>query len=195
MLASLREVVGDRRVWVIGLVLLLLTPFDEPFLGFAIAYFDNVRGQSSAVATLVGGAATIGGVLGAAVAGTVGRRLGRRTALVGAVVVATGVVLVAVAPWLVMQALGAATLGVGLYLVWVDIQARTLTLRPGQAGATGSVVDVISQPGAVVPLAIGHLADRAGLAAAMAAFVGLALLLVAAAALAASVHRTTAPSG
>lgn len=76
---------------------------------------------------------------------------------------------------------GAAAVGGGLYVVWIDVQARTLTLRPGQAGTTGAVVDAISETGAVLPLAIGPLADRAGLPAAMAAFVGLAALLVLAA--------------
>lgn len=180
--AGLRQVAGDRRVWTIGVVLLLLTPFDEPFLGFAIAFLEQERGHSAAVATLIGGAATVGGVAGAAIAGPVGRRLGTRTATAGAALVATGVALVAAAPWAALQATGAATLGVGLYVVWVDLQARTLTLRPGQAGATGSMVDTISQPGTALPLAIGHLADRAGLGAAMAAFSALALVLLAAAA-------------
>jgi len=179
--AGLRQVAGDRRVWTIGIVLLLLTPFDEPFLGFAIAFFEQERGHSPAVATLLGGAATIGGVAGAAIAGRVGRRLGNRTAVTGAGTVAVGVVLVAVSPWAALQATGAATVGIGLYVVWVDLQARMLTVRPGQAGATGSLVDVISETGAALPLAIGHLADRAGLPAAMAAFTALALLLIAAA--------------
>jgi len=161
-------VAGDRRVWTIGVVLLLLTPFDEPFLGFAIAFLEQERGHSPAVATLLGGAATIGGVAGAAVAGRVGRRLGTRTALAGAGIVAAGVVLVAVSPWAALQAMGAATVGIGLYVVWVDLQARMLTIRPGQAGATGSLVDAISEVGAALPLAIGHLADRAGLPAAVA---------------------------
>ena len=186
--AGLRGAAGDRRVWVLGLVLLLLTPFDEPFLGFAIAFLDEHRGHSSAVATLVGGAATLGGVVGAAAAGWVGRRLGERTVAVGAAVVAAGVVLVVGGPWAAFQAAGAAVVGIGLYIVWVELQARTLTIRPGQAGTTGSLVDVISQPGALLPLAIGHLADRAGLPAAMAAFAVLSAVLVAAAAL---VGRTT----
>ncbi|MEO5678994.1 MAG: MFS transporter [Acidimicrobiales bacterium] len=179
--AGLGAVVRDGRVWTIGLVVLLLTPFDEPFLGFAIAFLDQTRGHSPAVATLLGGATTIGGVAGAAAAGRVGRRLGDRTSVTGAGVVALGVLAVAVAPGAVLQAAGAAAVGTGLYVVWIDVQARTLTLRPGQAGTTGSVVDAISETGAVLPLAIGHLADRAGLPAAMAAFVGLAALLVLAA--------------
>lgn len=181
--AGLRAVAGDRRVWGLGVVLLLLNPFDEPFLGFAIAYFDQHRGHSAAVATLVGGAATVGGIAGAAGAAWAGRRFGGRTQLFGATVVAGGVVLVAVGPLVLFQGLGASLVGAGLYLVWVDLQARTLLLRPGQAGATGSLVDLVSQPGAVLPLAIGHLADRFGLPAAMAAFLVLAAALVAAAAL------------
>ena len=180
---GLRAVGRDRRVWALGLVLLLLTPFDEPFLGFAIAFLDQQRGHSPAVATLLGGAVTIGGIVGAVAAGPAGRRLGDRTMVAGAAVVATGVVLVVLGPWAGLQAGGAAVVGIGLYLVWVDLQARTLTLRPRQAGATGSFVDVISQPGALLPLAIGHLADRAGLPAAMTAFVVLAAALVAAATL------------
>ena len=62
-----------------------------------------------------------------------------------------------------------------------DRSGGTWGAPPGQAGATGSLVDVISETGAVLPLAIGHLADRAGLPAAMAALTGLALLLVRAA--------------
>jgi len=96
-------------------------------------------------------------------------------------VVATGVLLVALPPWAVLQATGAATVGIGLYVVWVDLQARMLTIRPGQAGATGSLVDVISETGAILPLAVGLLADRAGLPAAMAAFITLAILLIIAA--------------
>ncbi|MEJ7764858.1 MAG: MFS transporter [Acidimicrobiales bacterium] len=181
--AGLGQILRDGRVWVLGLVLLLLTPFDEPFLGFAIAFFDLHRGHSPAVATLLGGAATVGGVVGALAAGPFGRRAGDRTMLAGAVVVTAGVLLAVVSPWAGLQATGTFVLGIGLYLVWVDLQARTLTLRPGQAGATGSLVDVISQPGALLPLAIGHLADRAGLPLAMAAFVALAAALVAAASL------------
>ncbi len=179
--AGLRGVATDRRVWLIGLVLLLLTPFDEPFLGFAIAFFEQERGRSPAVATLLGGAATLGGVAGAAAAGAVGRHLGDRTAVTGAGVVAAGVVLVAVPPWACLQAAGTAAVGAGLYVVWVDVQARTLTLRPGQAGATTSLVDAISEVGALLPLPIGHLADKAGLGPVMAAFAGLAILLVLAA--------------
>lgn len=178
---GLRDVVGDTRVWALGLVVLLLTPFDEPFLGFAIAFFDEHRGHPPAVATLLGGAVTFGGVAGAALAGPVGRRLRSRTAVAGAVVLSTGVLTVAVAPWAVVQAGGAATVGVGLYVVWIDVQARTLTLRPGQAGTTGSLVDLISQPGALIPFAVGHVADRAGLPTAMAVFVALAALLLVAA--------------
>lgn len=187
--AGLRAVGRDRRVWGLALVLLLLTPFDEPFLGFAIAFLDQHRGHSPAVATLLGGAVTIGGIVGAVAAGPVGRRLEDRTMVTGAAVVAAGVLVVVLGPQAVLQASGAALVGIGLYLVWVDLQARTLTLRPRQAGATGSFVDVISQPGAFLPLAIGHVADRAGLPAAMTAFVVLVAALVAAAALAGTLCR------
>ncbi len=67
-----------------------------------------------------------------------------------------------------------------------------LTLRPVQVGATGSLVNVISETGATLPLAIGHLADRAGLPAAMAAFTALATLLIGAASRIAS-FRPLAP--
>ena len=87
--------------------------------------------------------------MGALAAGPFGRRVGDRTMLAGAVVVTAGVLLAVVSPWAGLQATGTFVLGIGLYLVWVDLQARTLTLRPGRAGATGSLVDVISQPGAL----------------------------------------------
>jgi MFS family permease len=75
--SDVRSVLRDRRVWLLALVSLLFDTLDEPFLGFAIAFLEVERGQSHAVAVLVGGSVLVGGVVGAgAIAlGAVGPRV------------------------------------------------------------------------------------------------------------------------
>nr|MBA2624788.1 hypothetical protein [Acidimicrobiia bacterium] len=64
---------------------------------------------------------------------------------------------------------------------WLAVQHRTLVLRPGQAGTTKAVVSNIELAAFGVPIAIGAIADRAGLPTAVATYVllGAALALLA----------------
>jgi hypothetical protein len=113
---------------------------------------------------------------------------------VPAAALAAGVAVVVVAPHAIVAAAALAIVGAGASLSWTILQARFLTLRPGQAGTTGAVVGAIEQLSLVVPLAIGAIADRRGLTVAMGAYLVAAIVFaVAAGRDTGTVHATSAP--
>jgi predicted MFS family arabinose efflux permease len=173
-------VVRDPAVWVLGLVLALMLPFDEPLFGFMIALLEQERGASASVAMLVALVGVCGGLLSYTVLARRFEGVDDRRLLVGSVLaMGAAAVVIAVVPVLAVAALGAFVASVGLSLAWLAVQHRTLTLRPGQVGTTNAVVGTIESAGFWIPVAIGALADRAGLVAAVAAFGLLGLVLAA----------------
>lgn len=93
-----------------------------------------------------------------------------------------GAVLAAIAPAAGVVAVTAAAafvVSVGLNLGWLALQHRSLTLRPGQVGATKAVMAGVAFGGFWIPAAIGMVADRAGLGPAMWTFVLLGGLVAA----------------
>ena len=101
--------------------------------------------------------------------------------LTGSVVVmAAGAVIIAVVPVLAVVAVAGLVTAIGLSLAWLAMQHRSLLLRPGQVGTTNAVIGAIESTGAWLPLAIGALADRAGLTWAVGSFgvVGAVLVLL-----------------
>lgn len=173
---GLLAVVRDRRVVRAGLLGIALDVFDEPFFGFAIAYLITSRGNPPVVATLAAGASVVGGLLASAIAarvkpGTLGMRH-------GAWMLAAGAASMIAAPHPIVAAVGATLLGAGLTLAWIVLQADVLTLRPGQAGATSSVVSAVSQVAIVVPVVVGAIADRHGILPAMSVYVAVAAAFV-----------------
>jgi MFS family permease len=169
--SDVRACLRDRRVWLLALVSLLFDTLDEPFLGFAIAFLEVERGQSHAVAVLVGGSVLVGGVLGAgAIAlGAVGPRILRpgRLPVPPAIVLAASVLGIVIAPAIPLQALCGVAAGAASALFWTTVQARILGLRPGQPGTTAAVVGYLALPSALWPLAAAAIADRFGLTAAL----------------------------
>jgi MFS family permease len=173
--ADVRSCLRDRRVWLLALVALLFDTLDEPFLGFAIAFLEVERGQSHAVAVLVGGSVLVGGVIGAGALalGAVGPRVLRpdRLPVAPTVVLAGAVLGIVVAPAIPFQVLFGLAAGVSSALFWTTVQARILGLRPGQPGTTAAVIGYLSLPSALWPLAAALLADRFGLTAALGVYV------------------------
>jgi MFS family permease len=167
-LEGVRSVLRDSRVLRIGLLVGLISLFDEDFLAFAIAFLRQERGHSEAVAIAVATVAVAGGILGFALMAS---RLGRspiRVRLTGAAVcLLVGSALVPVAPSVGLQTLGAFAVMAGLAVAWVTVETVFLTIRPGLAGTVSAVVSMVSLPAAVLPLLVGALADRLGLAAAL----------------------------
>jgi hypothetical protein len=165
---TMLAVARDRRVWIIGGIGLLSGPFDETLLGFTIALLETKRGASAGAATLVALVGLCGGLV--AYTGLAKRfeKVPEHRLLVGASVAMTiSVVGIAVLPWTPLVALAAFSTNVSMSLAWLAIQHRTLSLRPGQVGTTKAVLSVIEFPDFLLPIAIGIVADRAGLVAAI----------------------------
>ena len=176
----LSGVLRDPAVWVIGLVGMLMTPFDEALVGFTIALLEQERGASEATATVVGVVGVAGGVLAFTV---LARRFegvaDHRLLLRSVSVMAAGAVAIAVVPVLAVVAVAGLVTSVGLSLGWLAVQHRSLTVRPGQVGATKAVLGAIEFTGFWIPVAIGALADRAGLAIAVGSYGVLGAAIVA----------------
>jgi MFS family permease len=167
-------VLRDRRVFRLGLLAALVDVFDEPFLAFAIAYLVSTRGQPVGVAAFTAGVGLAGGVVAAAWASRVER--GEITPPAVAALLVGGVGAIVLAPHPVVAALGAAGVGAAVNLAWISLEARVLTLRPGQAGTTSAMVSAVAQLAVLVPLVAGVLADGAGVSAALLLYLALALV-------------------
>ena len=177
---GLGAVLRDPAVWTIGLISLLMAPFDEPLVGFTIALLEQDRGASAAAATVVAFIAVAGGVLSFTV---LARRLegvsDRRLLLGSVTAMAAGAVTIAIVPVLAVVAMAGLVTAVGLNLAWLAVQHRSLTVRPGQVGTTKAVVGTIESAGFAVPVAIGALADRAGLTVAVGSYALFGAVMVA----------------
>jgi predicted MFS family arabinose efflux permease len=167
----LLAVLRDPSVWLIGLVGLLMVPFDEPLVGFAIALMEQDRGASSAVATAIALVGLSGGLVSYTVLTRRFQQVGDQRLLLGSMTaMAIGAVAMAVVPFLPVVALAAFVTSVGLNLGWLALHHRSLTVRPGQVGTTQAVLGAIEFTGFWIPAAIGALADGAGLIPAVAAY-------------------------
>ena len=79
---------------------------------------------------------------------------------------------VAVVPAVPLVVLAAAVEGAALTVGWLALQHRTLTLRPGQPGATKAAVSAFEMTGFALPVAFAAAADTLGIR------IGLALFAV-----------------
>jgi FSR family fosmidomycin resistance protein-like MFS transporter len=165
------EVARDRRVIVAGLLVGVIVAFDDTFVGFTVAFLTTDRGLTPAVATLAAGAAMVGGIAAAAWASRANRR---RIGLRPCAALMFAGVLVLFVPNVVAATVGTAAVGAAVNLAWIILQARYMTLRPGQAGTTSAVAEAVANVGVLMPLAIGIVADHQGLTVAMALYVLLA---------------------
>ncbi|GAB3437818.1 MFS transporter [Actinophytocola sediminis] len=173
---AMLAVAKDRRVLGAGLLVAIIVAFDDTFVGFAVAFLTTDRHLTPAVATLAAGAGMAGGIAAAAWASRTNRRqIGLWPC---AVLLLAGVVVLLLVPHVVAAAVGTAAVGAGMNLAWIVLQARYMTLRPGQVGTTSAVVDSVSQLGILTPLAIGALADRFSLTVAMLLYLAIAVLFV-----------------
>ncbi|MDQ3785972.1 MAG: hypothetical protein M3422_01860, partial [Actinomycetota bacterium] len=176
---ALMAVIRDRRVIVAGLLVAAIVAFDDTFIGFATAFLITYHDLSPALATVATGAGLTGGVAAAAWASrTNGKRVGLRTC---AFALLAGVLLLVLVPTTVTAAIAMALVGGAVNLAWIILQARYMTLRPGEAGATSSVAEAVAQIGVTTPLVIGMLADHLGLGPAMWLYVAVAVVFVASA--------------
>jgi len=174
-------VLRDPAVWIVALITLLMIPFDEALVGFAIALLEHNGGASAAAATVVAVIGLSGGVLSYTVLARRFENADDRRVLVGSAVAMTaGALVIPLVPVLAGVAAGLFVSAVGLNLAWLAVQHRSLTLRPGQVGTTVAVLGAIEFAGFWIPIAIGAVADHAGLRVALASYAvfgGLMVLL------------------
>jgi MFS family permease len=167
-------VLRDRRVFRLGLLAALVDVFDEPFLAFAIAYLVTTRGLAPGVAALTAGVGLAGGVAAAAWASRAERSEITPSAVATLLVGGVGAIVLGTHP--VVAALGAAGVGAAVNLAWISLEARVLTLRPGQAGTTSAVVSAVAQVAILVPLGAGVVADGAGVTTALLLYLAMAVV-------------------
>lgn len=176
---GLSAVLRDPAVWTLGVIGLLMNPFDEPLAGFTIALLEQERGASAAAASLVAFVGVSGGVLAFTVLARRLQAVADDRLLAGSAAAMTAAALtIAFVPVLPVVALAALVASVGLSLAWLAVQHRSLTLRPGQVGTTKAVLGTIESTGFWIPVAVGALADGAGLTAALASYGALGAVMV-----------------
>lgn len=180
---SVASVVRDPVVWLAGAVTMLLGPLDEPLVAFMIAHLEQARGLTEAGATLVAAFSVLGAFVGYATL-----RARRGVLPVDAVALAAATTGVVLAPEAITAALASLLVGTFLIRVWIDVQARQLTMRPGQAGTVKAVVNVIETVGWLLPVAAGAVADRLDVTAGLATYAAIAWALAIAAA---ALHRAS----
>jgi MFS family permease len=145
---GLVAVLRDPAVWVMGVIGLLMVPFDEPLVGFTVALLEQDRGASPAVATVVAFIGITGGVLAFTVLARRFEEVDDHRLLTGTVaVMAAGAVTIAVVPVLAVVAVAGLVTAIGLSLAWLAVQHRSLLLRPGQVGTTNAVLGAIQSTG------------------------------------------------
>jgi hypothetical protein len=162
-------------VWVLALLALLATPFDEPFLGFLLALGDQMVGLGSLALTALALVTVGGGLLAYTVVEARIRQFDdASTMAMGAALMGSGSLVAGV--WTASSALfvGGGLVGVGMSLSWLAVEHRQLTLRPGQQGATFAIIGAVQSLGFLVPAAVGVLVDRTGLRTGVTAHAGLA---------------------
>ena len=175
--AAVGAVLRDPGVWLIGALLAFLGPLDESVLAFLISDLRAARGLGTQSATIVAAVSIVGGFAGYA---TLHRWPGH---VVGDGTLLAGATTLLVVPLVGVTVLAAFLLGIGLVRVWIDLQARVLRLRPGDAGTVKAVVSVLECAGLALPLASGIVADHLGVTAGLASFAAYGWLLVAVATL------------
>jgi fucose permease len=173
---TLRSVAGDPLVWLAGAVSMLLGPLDEPLLAFLIAHLEDARGLTSAGATAIATLSVVG-----AFAGYATLRVRKGVLPVDAALLAASTTAVVLAPEAITASIASGLIGVFLIRVWIDLQARTLLLRPGQTGAVKALVTVVETVGWALPLLAGAIADHLDVTAGLASYAVMAWALALAA--------------
>jgi predicted MFS family arabinose efflux permease len=178
-LAGVLAVIGDRRVLYLALLAGLFGLMDEPLAGFLIAYLERVRGLPATAANAVIMAWLAGELAGYTLYERLaGKRPAARLLLASMAIVALALPLAAFAPLLPIAFAAAAAFGAGTAVFYTTLHARTLALRPGQAGAVSAVVGLTGMLGLGFPALAGLIADRYGLAAGVGLYGAIPLVIL-----------------
>ncbi len=176
---------GPRIPWgpivLVGLAVMLMYISDSATSNWGAVYLHDGLHSSKSVAALGLGAYLTCQVLGRAAADRLVRRFGPVPVVaVGGLVGATGMVVVATAPWPVLGVLGFGVVGAGLCVVVPQSFSAAGALDPTGSGVAVARVNLFNYVGFVVGAAlIGAVANGAGLRWAFAVPAALALGVVA----------------
>lgn len=185
LLTALREGVRNASLWRWLIAAGLCTLLDEIVVAFAALHAERDLGASSATAVACVTGVSAGAVLGAwltdrALDAVASDRLLLGSTLASALAL-TAVVLAPTPAWL---ALALVALGASAAPQYALTKARAYAASPGRPGVVNALAQVFVLLDIAGPLALGALADRLGVAAALACLMlqplGISLLLVAA---------------
>ena len=171
----------DPTAWRLGIVALLLVPFDETWLAFLIAWLQVEADWSEAPSILAGTGAVVGAALGFGPLSAWSRRWADRTVLVGSILAASAAGTVVDALPAGLAVASGVVVNAALAVAWVTLQHAVLVLRPGSEGRVTAFVAAIEHTAFVLPIGLGLVADTAGLRWVFVPFgaIGLAATLVA----------------
>ena len=179
--AEVGELVPVHRqatVWLIALAAAATMPLDEAYLATVLAFAEVFQGFSSSGAALLGATFVAGGLVSLTALPNVIAGTPMATLLTVSAFGLSAVMLVAaVGPGWVLVPAGLVHSGL-LMATWLALQTTVLRANPGREGATKVIVEVLETASFGIVLAIGVLADRAGLRWAMVAFAAVPLLLL-----------------
>ena len=164
--SGLRAVFTDPEVMTLAALTSLVGVLEEPCLGFAVACLEG-RGMTPGSAAAMAGVATAGGLAGFLAAPSLLRRVRLRRVLAGfSFATAASIGVIAAGPLAAVPA-AASVFGLSVAVVYSALWATTLSARAGLAGTTSAAVSLLSLPAVGVPVAVGAVADAAGLPAAL----------------------------
>jgi MFS family permease len=168
----------QATVWLVALAAAATMPLDEAYLATVLAFAEVREGFSSTGAALLGATFVAGGLVSlTGLTDVIARTSMANLLTVSAFGLSAVMVVAAVGPGWVLVPVGLAHSGL-LMATWLALQTTVMRANPGREGATKVVVEVLETASFAIVLAIGVLADRAGLRWAMAAFAVVPLLLV-----------------
>jgi MFS family permease len=168
----------QATVWLVALAAAATMPLDEAYLATVLAFAEVREGFSSTGAALLGATFVAGGLVSLTGLADVIAKTSMSTLLtVSAFGLSAVMVVATVGPGWVLVPVGLVHSGL-LMATWLALQTTVMRANPGREGATKVIVEILETASFAIVLAIGVIADRAGLRWAMAAFSVVPLLLV-----------------
>lgn len=169
LLEALREQARNSGLWLWLLGAALCTFLDEIVVAFAALHAERDLGVSAAVAVACVTGASAGEVVGAWLSERVLRTVSPDPVLaVSAAAALASLVAVVFAPTALTLALALIALGVSVAPQYALLKARAYAAAPGRPGVVNALAQVFVIVDVAGPLALGVLADRLGVAVALA---------------------------
>jgi MFS family permease len=168
LMEGLRAGVANRRLWLWLLGAALCTFLDEIVIALGALHAERDLGAAPAAAVAIVTSTSVGGVVGVALSARLLRSVGAERVLIfsagGASLALLGVLL---APNLFWLGLWLTALGAVAAPQYALLQARAYAALPGRPGVVNALGQVFVVVDVLAPLALGALADRWGVVAAL----------------------------